>query len=61
MGLHLNTEFYAGRFDSDDGEFDSIVEITLKTPRDIRRKQSKSWGIEPSPVFRRALHSNRPP
>lgn len=28
MGLHLNTEFYAGRFDSDEGEFDSIVEIS---------------------------------
>ncbi len=27
MGLHLNTEFYAGRFDSDEGAFDSIVEI----------------------------------
>jgi hypothetical protein len=27
MGLHLNTEFYAGRFDSDEGAFESIVEI----------------------------------
>ena len=27
MGLHLNSEFYAGRFDSDDATFESIVEI----------------------------------
>ncbi len=27
MGLHLNSEFYAGRFDSDDSAFESIVEI----------------------------------
>ena len=27
MGLHLNTEFYAGRFCSSDGQFESIVEV----------------------------------
>ncbi|MDZ4849369.1 MAG: hypothetical protein SGI77_08740 [Pirellulaceae bacterium] len=30
MGLHLNSEFYAGRFDSDDAEFESIVEINAE-------------------------------
>jgi len=27
MGLHLNSEFYTGRFDSDEATFESIVEI----------------------------------
>ena len=27
MGLHLNTEFYAGRFSRDDGQFEPIVEV----------------------------------
>jgi hypothetical protein len=27
MGLHLNTEFYAGRFSKADGEFEPIVEV----------------------------------
>ena len=27
MGLHLNTEFYAGRFSRDDGVFEPIVEV----------------------------------
>ncbi|XZE44665.1 hypothetical protein SH467x_004279 [Pirellulaceae bacterium SH467] len=27
MGLHLNTEFYAGRFCPDDGQFEAIVEV----------------------------------
>ena len=27
MGLHLNTEFYAGRFSRSDGEFEPIVEV----------------------------------
>jgi hypothetical protein len=27
MGLHLNTEFYAGRFTKADGEFEPIVEV----------------------------------
>ena len=27
MGLHLNTEFYAGRFSRDDGLFEPIVEV----------------------------------
>ena len=30
MGLHLNSEFYAGRFDSDDAAFESIVEINAE-------------------------------
>ena len=27
MGLHLNTEFYAGRFSSEDGVFEPVVEV----------------------------------
>ena len=27
MGLHLNTEFYAGRFSRSDGEFEPIIEV----------------------------------
>jgi len=27
MGLHLNTEFYAGRFSRTDGEYEPIVEV----------------------------------
>ena len=27
MGLHLNTEFYAGRFSRDDGQFEAVVEV----------------------------------
>ena len=27
MGLHLNTEFYAGRFSSQDGLFEPVVEV----------------------------------
>lgn len=27
MGLHLNTEFYAGRFCSDDGQFEAILQV----------------------------------
>jgi hypothetical protein len=27
MGLHLNTEFYAGRFSRSDGEYEAIVEV----------------------------------
>ena len=27
MGLHLNTEFYAGRFSRDDGQFEALVEV----------------------------------
>jgi hypothetical protein len=27
MGLHVNSEFYAARFDPSDGEFEAIVEI----------------------------------
>jgi hypothetical protein len=27
MGLHFNVEFYAGRFDGDEGEYESLVEV----------------------------------
>jgi hypothetical protein len=27
MGLHLNTEFYAGRFSTSDGEYEPIIEV----------------------------------
>ena len=30
MGLHLNSEFYAGRFDSDEAAFESIIEINAE-------------------------------
>ncbi len=30
MGLHLNSEFYTGRFDSDEATFESIVEINAE-------------------------------
>jgi hypothetical protein len=28
LGLHLNSEFYAGRFDSEDTAYEAIVEIS---------------------------------
>ena len=28
MGLHLSMEFYAGRFSTEDGTFESLVEVS---------------------------------